>query len=230
VKALIVGTGTSGIGDEVEDVLYYASGQMQDPRDEIHCPSIEQLDVRDQKSITLYVENFGPFDEIVYSAGVSQLKWIKDLTWRDIDKVLDINLAGAILLASAHVEAFPEHPVRYAVVCSDAANTPMRGSISYCVSKAGAEMAVRCMARELAPLWTVVGISPGVVEGTAMTEQLAKDIPEFRNWTPEQAREYEGNPPIGRRVTKREVAETILFALTGPQALNGSILTINGGK
>lgn len=230
MKTLIIGTGTGGIGDEVEDVLIY-DRDLQEEEIEYHCPTIEQLDVRDQASIDTYMMNFGPFDEIVYSAGVSQLKWIQDLNWRDIDKVLDVNVAGAILVAAAHSKLFPEHPeVRYAVIVSDAAHTPMRGSISYCVSKAAAEMAVRCMARELAPSWTVVGISPGVVEGTAMTEALAKEIPEFRGWTEDQAREYEGTPPIGRRVTKREVALTVLFALTGPQALNGSILTINGGK
>lgn len=232
MKTLIIGTGTGGIGDEVQDALIYSANQGN-PRDQesIYCPSIEQLDVRDQQSIEIYMMNHGPFDEIVYSAGVSQLKWIQDLNWRDLDKVLDVNVAGAILVATAHTKLFPEHSgVRYVVIVSDAANTPMRGSISYCVSKAGAEMAVRCMARELAPAWTVVGVSPGVVEGTAMTEALAKKIPEFRGWTEDQARAYEGNPPIGRRVTKQEVAETVLFALTGPQALNGSILTINGGK
>lgn len=230
MKTLIIGTGTDGIGDEVEDVLLYHPGRNVLEEYDMYCPSIKDLDVRDQASIDMYVMNHGPFDEIVYSAGVSQLKWIEDLNWRDIDKVLDVNVAGAILMAAAHSKLFATSPVRYAVIVSDAAHTPMRGSISYCVSKAGAEMAVRCMARELAPLWTVVGISPGVVEGTAMTKELGDAIPAFRGWTEERAREYEGTPPIGRRVTKREVAETVLFALTGPQALNGSILTINGGK
>lgn len=231
MKTLIIGTGTGGIGDEVEDVLIYDANRSTIETDNIHCPGIDKLDVRDQQSIEIYIRNYGPFDEIVYSAGVSQLKWIQDLNWRDLDRVLDVNVAGAILVAAAHTKLFPEHPsVRYVVIVSDAAHTPMRGSISYCVSKAAAEMAVRCMARELAPAWTVVGVSPGVVEGTGMTRELAELIPAFRGWTEDQARAYEGTPPIGRRVTKREVAETVLFALTGPQALNGSILTINGGK
>lgn len=234
MRTLVIGAHTDGIGDAfIEEWNREATDPhgSRDPfADEIFAPTIQQLDVRDQSQIDTYMHEFGPFDEIIYSAGISQLKWIKDLDWRDIDKVLDVNVAGAILVAAAHSKLFPESRVRYAVIVSDAAHTPMRGSISYCVSKAGAEMAVRCMARELAPLWTVVGISPGVVEGTAMTEALAKEIPGFRGWTPDQAREYEGAPPIGRRVTKREVAETVLFALTGPQALNGSIITINGGK
>jgi len=223
MKTLIIGCHTGGIGDAVEEFLHSI--------DQVFTPTIKGLNVAAPTSIERYLRDNGPFDRIVYSAGVSQLKWIKDLLWIDLDRVLDVNLSGAIMLASAHVRMFPEHPVRYAVVVSDAAHTPMRGSIAYCVSKAGLEMAVKVMARELAPLWTVVAVSPGVVDDTGMTNQLAEDIPKFRGWNPMQARAYEDSSSVlGRRVTKREVAETVLFALTGPQALNGSTITINGGK
>ena len=230
MKTLVIGAHTEGIGDAFVDHWAGAFPFVGADWDNMFRPTREQLDVRDNQSIMLYVMNHGPFDAIVYSAGVSQLKWMADVTWRDLDKVWDINVAGAILLAAAHTNQFPEHPVRYAVVVSDAAHTPMRGSIAYTTSKAALEMAVRNMAREMAPLWTVVGVSPGVVEGTPMTAQLADEVPQFRGWTAAQAMAYEGHPPIGRRVTKQEVAETLWFALTGPQALNGSIITINGGK
>lgn len=234
IKTLIIGGHTNGIGDAFAqhwDMECTSPNGSRDPfADKAYKPTREELDVRDQAAIVRYFEQHGPFDEIVYSAGISQLKWLRDLTWRDLDRVYDINVAGAILVAAAHADAFPEHAVRYAVVVSDAAHTPMRGSIAYTTSKAALEMAVRNMGRELAPLWTVVGVSPGVVDGTEMTRELAETIPEFRGWTADQAREYEGVPPIGRRVTKHEVAETLWFALTGPQALNGSIITINGGK
>lgn len=230
MKTLVIGAHTNGIGDAFVDHWAKAFGAEGANWDDMYRPTREQLDVRDEQSIRVYIWNNGPFDAIVYSAGVSQLKWMQDITWRDLDRVWDVNTAGAILLASTHVERFPDAPVRYAVVVSDAAHTPMRGSIAYTTSKAALEMAVRNMGRELAPSWTVVGVSPGVVAGTQMTHDLAKAIPGFRGWTEDQAREYEGVPPIGRRVTKHEVAETLWFALTGPRALNGSIITINGGK
>lgn len=234
-RSLIIGTGTGGIGDAVKDAMLRAMA-LRDPGDGelfgfVDAPLIDEMDVRDENGIDGYVADNGPFDHIVYSAGVSKLEWIGELNQRSLDKTLDINLTGMILLASAHADRFPDHPVRFVAIVSDAAHTPMRGSMAYCVSKAGQEMAMKVMARELAPLWTVVGVSPGVVDDTGMTNQLAKDIPEFRDWTPEQARAYEDKSSVlGRRITKQEVAETVLFALTGPQALNGSILTINGGK
>lgn len=222
-KVLIIGGHTEGIGDEFHE-------RVKLNRDQIFKPTRDQLDVRDDASIGKYIDLHGPFDEIVYSAGVSQLKWMEDITWRDLDRVYDVNVSGAILVAAQHRKWYPEYTVRYAVIVSDAAHTPMRGSIAYTTSKAALEMAVRNMGREMAPLWTVVGVSPGVVEGTQMTKELASAIPAFRGWTEDMAREYEGTPPIGRRVTKREVADTLWFALTGPKALNGSIITINGGK
>jgi len=227
-KTLVIGAHTDGIGDAV--IAMRGELGPSHPRNTLSAPTREQFDVRDEFSIGKWIDLHGPFDEIVYSAGVSQLKWVDDITWRDIDRVYDVNVTGAILVAAQHRRWYPDHPVRYAVVVSDAAHTPMRGSIAYTTSKAALEMAVRNMGREMAPLWTVVGVSPGVVEGTGMTRELAEKIPTFRGWTEDQAREYEGTPPIGRRVTKREVAETLWFALTGPQALNGSIITINGGK
>lgn len=229
MKTLIIGCHTGGIGDAYADHRRYGLQMYTgDAR-----PNVAELNVRDGHSIRDYLVKNGPFDEIVYSAGISKLQWVRDLAEDvyDYDLTQEINTRGVALLAAHHVALFPEHPVRYAVVVSDAAHTAMRGSIAYCVSKAGQEMVVKVLARELAPLWTVVGVSPGVVEDTGMTNHLAKDIPEFRGWTPEAARAYEDSGSVlGRRVTKQEVAQSIFFALTGPQALNGSIITINGGK
>lgn len=228
-RCLIIGGHTGGIGDAV-------AAEIGNPPDweivpEIFKPTVDEVDVRDPKSIELYIAENGPFDKIVYSAGVSYLQWIKNVSQGYLDRTFDVNVFGAILIARFHVVAFPERKVRYAVVVSDASHTPMRGSIAYCMSKAALEMGVKVMARELAPLWTVVAVSPGVVEDTGMTNKLAEDIPKFRGWTPEQAREYEDKSSVlGRRITKEEVAETVVFALNGPEALNGSTLTINGGK
>ena len=225
MKTLIIGGHTGGIGDAFYEYRRYVQLQYVDT----YVPTIAEMNVKSPDSVDAYIGGNGPFDAIVYSAGISSLEWVSELT-KEFDEVHAVNARGVVLVARAHTRSFPGHPVRYAVVVSDAAHTPMRGSISYTMSKAAAEMAVRNLGRELAPDWTVVGVSPGVVEGTDMTRELAEKIPGFRGWTPDQAREYEGVPPIGRRVTKREVAETLWFALTGPQALNGSIITINGGK
>jgi len=228
MKTLIIGGHTDGIGDAVARTLLSSGGRIGWM---VYKPTVRELDVRDETTIDDYIGKHGPFDEIVYSAGMSKLSWIRDTNVFNFGEVIDVNLTGLVLVASVHERQWPKAEVRCAVVVSDASDTPMRGSIAYCASKAGLEMAVRVMARELAPRWITVAVSPGVVEDTAMTRALAEEIPAFRNWTPEQARQYEdAGSVLGRRVAKQEVVETVLFALTGPEALNGSTITINGGK
>lgn len=230
-STLILGTATGSIGDSLVVSFLDPFTGSPGPGNELHTPTQEQLDLTKESNIRSYVRDYGPFDEMVFTAGVSELKWIKDTRSIDLQRVFQINFEGAVLLAARHAELYPRHKVRYVVLISDAADTPMRGSLAYCASKAALEMAVRCMARELHPTFTVVGVSPGVVEDTGMTNALAEEIPAFRGWTPEQARAYEDKGSVlGRRVTKAEVERTILWALQGPEALNGSIITLNGGK
>lgn len=229
VRSLIIGGHTNGIGDEVCKQLVGENTSHSELA--VFMPTIEELDVSLPGTISAYMAANGPFDRIVYSAGISKLQWIKDADQETMDKVFDVNVFGAILVAQGHLSLFPDAAVRYAVVVSDASDTPMRGSIAYCASKAALEMAVRVMARELSPLWVTVAVSPGVVDDTGITNQLAKDIPAFRNWTPEEARQYEDKGSVlGRRITKEEVADAIAFVIDGPAGLNGSTVTINGGK
>ena len=70
MKTLIIGAQTGGIGDEVMSHPALTGKKF--------APRLEELDVRDQLSVQFYIAQNGPFDQIVYSAGVSQLQWIKD--------------------------------------------------------------------------------------------------------------------------------------------------------
>jgi NAD(P)-dependent dehydrogenase (short-subunit alcohol dehydrogenase family) len=222
-KVLIVGAGTGGIGDAVAEVLREDHG--------LFLPGLSTLDVANDYSIEWYVGVHGPFDAIVYSAGYNKLDWISDLSSADYQRTFEINAFGLPLLVAAQHRIHGEPVPRVVAIVSDASDTPMRGSLAYTASKAAEAMIVRGMARELAPGTITVGVSPGVVDNTAMTEYINQTVPGFRGWTEDQARQYEmaGNV-LGRRVTKEEVAQTVRFALTGPEALNGSIITLNGGK
>lgn len=226
-NALVVGATTnSGIGNEIAWALIRDGYSTTMP-----APRFKELDVTDETSIDNFLSNHGPFDVIVYSAGVSQLEWAKNLTKDHLDFVFDVNVFGMALLFGKHELLYPGYPVNALAVVSDASETPMRGSLAYCASKAAQVMALRVLAREMAPSWRINGISPGVVEGTDITKYIDETVPDFRNWTPEQAQAYEmsGNL-LGRRVKREEVSELAMSILDGPQAYNGQIATINGGK
>ena len=226
-KVLIIG-GNSGIGlataGHIRGVWLESA--------EIHTPSKPELDVDAPLRVESYLSRHGPFTHIVYSAGINRLAWAskKKISFHMEDHFA-INCAGFVEVIGAHVRLFPTAYISAVAVSSDASSRPMRGSVAYCASKAALNMAVKVLARELAPLHRINAVAPGMVEGTAMTAYIDETIPAFRGWTDEEALAYErANTPTKRRATLEEVAETITWVLFGPDQMTGAIVEINGGK
>lgn len=229
MKTLLIGAHTDGIGDSFQEI--WVDDNFGKLGDLLFAPTMAELDVTDVDTIDLYLHHNGPFDRIVYSAGVNWLREVVNLTPVLLHKTFQVNSFGFPLVLGAHTRLFPGARGRAVQVVSDAAHTPMRNSLAYCASKAAAEMSVRVLARELFPQWVVVGVNPGVVDETGMSDSVDAKVREMRGWTPEEAEAYEKKTSVlGRRVRKEEVADLLWYALCGPEALNGSIITINGGK
>lgn len=188
-----------------------------------------EVDVRDWSALDEFVAKQGPFDHVAYCAGIAGLHWIPEMEEYDLEEIFAVNVFGFIGTMAAL--SANQKGGRVVAVVSDAARTPMRGSMAYCTSKAALEMAVRCAARELAPVWQVNGVSPSAVDGTRMTEWIDRSVPEFRGWSMTEARMYElATIPMKRRAQKQEVAQVVLDVLNGPDFLTGSIITLTGGK
>lgn len=221
-KTLVIGWRKGNVADELS--LHLADRMTW-------LSSAETLDVTRPVSINGYLREAGPFDEIVYCAAVNELKWIPDITHDDLVHTYSVNVFGLVEVVAKHIELYGDWRLRIVALVSDAARTPMRGSLLYGSSKTALMGVIRNMARELAPHTTVVGVSPGIIDDTPMTRYIDETVPVFRGWDPEQAKNYEQSMiPLKRRTTKREVAQTLLFALNGPDALTGSIIEITGGK
>jgi len=64
-----------------------------------------------------------------------------------------------------------------------------------------------------------------------MTEYVDRRVLQLRGWTVEAAEAYEvASTPLGRKVTKEEVAQVIEQVLFGPAAQTGEIIAVNGGR
>jgi hypothetical protein len=64
-----------------------------------------------------------------------------------------------------------------------------------------------------------------------MTYYVDDTVLKLRGWTVEAAEEYElRSTPLGRKVTKEEVAHVIEQVLFGPAAQTGEIIAVNGGR
>jgi NAD(P)-dependent dehydrogenase (short-subunit alcohol dehydrogenase family) len=224
--ALIIG-GHSGIGRETASRL-----KFEHPRIAQCVPDRTELDVTNRKSIVSYIRERGPFTDIIYSAGINDLGWITrpkiEVAMEDMFRV---NCTGFVSVLSVHRRLYHGAGFSAVAVSSDAGRIPMRGSIAYCVSKAALNAAVKVAARELAPDCRVNAVAPGMVEGTMMTKYIDETIPDFRGWTKDRAIEYElSNTPTRRRATLLEIADAIVWVLTGPEQMTGAIIDVNGGR
>ena len=176
--------------------------------------------------------SFKPWEHIIYSAGFNKLAWMEAVQEVDLMHIFDVNVLGFIRLMSA-VARMPmeDMPTSVTAIVSDAATHPMRTSIAYCSSKAALAMAVRCAARELAHAVRVNGVSPGIVEGTPMTEKTDQEIGTTRGWIPaDVVLNSTQTVPVGRRGFPREIAQVVVDVMEGPKYLTGSIIEVNGGR
>jgi NAD(P)-dependent dehydrogenase (short-subunit alcohol dehydrogenase family) len=224
MTSLLVIGGNSGIGKAIADLA-----QRTERWDRIWAVGADDCDITDSMTIRNFLEEHGPFEHTVYSAGIASLCMIENLEMMEVEGILDVNVLGFLRVVRELQHSQVEG--RILAIVSDASRTPMRGSMAYCISKAALAMAVRVAARELAPSWQVNGLSPCVVEGTPMTEWIDETVPEFRGWSPEAARAYEQSSiPMGRRARLDEVASAALHILVGPEFMTGSIVELTGGK
>lgn len=212
--------GTSGIGRSVAAML--------NGRGDEAIATGTEVDVRDRRAMDDFYRKAGPFDAVVYSAGINRLMWtamIDDVAAADI---LNTNTVGFMRLLRTITDSECRSVV---AISSDAATRPMRTSMAYCASKAALDMCVRCAARELAPHVRVNAVSPGMTDYTEMTRYIDMMVPQIRGWSVEKAAEYERSQiPMARRATPEEIARVVLSVLDGPEYLTGSIITVNGGR
>lgn len=223
--------GYSGIG--AATVVHLAKTDRK-----VFVTGADDCDVRDPMRVESVCQAFlGDPDpalagvEIVYCAGINGLARIGNLDMEEVQDIYEVNVLGFINLLDL-LRGMSVRDVRMVVVTSDAAVRPMRTSIAYCSSKAALNMAIKCAARELAKDgWRVNGVAPGMTEGTEMTRYIDATVPDLREWTPQEAAQYETSQMvIKRRAMRSEVAQLIEMVLDAPDYLNGDIITLNGGR
>ena len=229
--------GTSGIGAATVKELSIAGNGVY-TTGEANCDVSDPYAVSEQyQEVIDYFGGQYKLDAVVFSAGINRLCRADDFTYGQLataNDVIQVNLMGFINVmgALAYGVRAKECPLRVVAVSSDAAERPMRTSAAYCASKAGLNMAVKCFARELGPFgWRVNAVAPGMTAPTGMSEYIDRTVPELRGWTLEQAMHYERSQEVvPGRIHPSEVAKVIADTLSGPTHLNGSIITINGGR
>lgn len=221
---LIIGGG-SGIGEAFKKMEAEAGVAKW------HAPSQEALDVTDYEQMNDFFQVNTRITHVVYSAGVNYLSYIGKSNLNLMGQVIAVNLGGFITMMEL-LGRYNKRPVRVCAVGSDAADRPLRTSMTYCASKAGLHMAVRTAARELGSEgWRINAVAPGMTDKTGMQEYVDATVPGLRGWTKEHMLAYElSQEVVPGRLSVQEVAHTIKDIIYGADHLNGSIITLNGGR
>ena len=206
--------------------------QAQDTKAKVEAAGGKAILVQADVSILTDTQNLveqaykqlGRCDILVNNAGIEIESPFRDVTEKDYDAVLNVNLKGAFFLTQAFVRRLSDakQPGRIINISSVHEDMVFPRFSSYCVSKGGMRMLTRDLAVELGPLnITINNIAPGAIAtpiNTKMMENKAELAALLRNI------------PLGRMGTPEEVAGLALFLASDDGAYcTGSTFFIDGG-
>jgi 3-oxoacyl-[acyl-carrier protein] reductase len=165
----------------------------------------------------------GDLDILINNAGiVAYARGVAGFTLEQWDRVLDVNLRGAVWVCRAFVEGMKRRRDGRIVNFSSLAARVggIEAGMHYAASKAGLIGVTRTLAKECGPYGiTVNAIAPGIIGSETVLGLLDGREDEFA-----------AQALLGRIGTPEDVANAVLF-LASPLAsyITGIVLDINGG-
>jgi 3-oxoacyl-[acyl-carrier protein] reductase len=238
-KKIFITGGTGGIGSTVvknllmrenAEVLFTSSSQEKIDKLISEIPLDKKVhgvvcDMNNSESIInsvkLAIEKMGQIDILVCNAGTNADKLFLRMTIDDWQKVINVNLNGNFVLASAVTkEMFKKRQGKIIFITSIIASIGNPGQVNYCASKAGLEGMMRSLALESARYnINVNAIAPGFIK-TEMTDKIPDQIKEAML----------KRIPIGHIGETNDVYEMIGFLSSeGAKYITGQTLHVNGG-
>ena len=179
-----------------------------------------------QKAAAECVEQLGSLDIAVANAGIARAAPVLEMTVKDWQDQLDVNLTGVFLTVQAAAQQMAKTGRGGRIICisSLAAENTGMAMWSYSATKSGVRMMVRGWAQELGPLGiTVNAIGPGVIE-TPLAQGLAgEEGGAIRSG-------LEKRTPVGRVGRPSDIAGLINF-MAGPDGefMSGAYVLMDGG-
>lgn len=177
-----------------------------------------------QRLIDEAYKQLGRCDILVNNAGIEIGADFWDVTEKDYDAVLDVNLKGAFFLSQAFVRRLRDakQPGRIINISSVHEDMVFPHFASYCAAKGGMRMLMRDLAVELGPLGiTVNNIAPGAISTPMNASMMANK---------EQLNALLANIPLGRMGTVDDVSSVALFlASEDGSYVTGSTYFTDGG-
>ncbi len=175
-----------------------------------------------QSVIRDVLDQWGAIDILVNNAGIYEVLPIEEITEKQWDRMLNVNLKGAFLCCQAVIPCMKRQGSgRIVSIASSAGKTG--GTLAgahYSVSKAGIICLAKQLARELGSFGiTVNAVAPGRI-----------DTPMIHIASDEENEAFRLRTPMGRLGTPEDVASAVVFLASEEASfITGEILDVNGG-
>lgn len=182
------------------------------------------LDVTDHDAMATFIEEKGPFDILLNSAGMARHSPSMETTEGDFDAVVDINLKSAYFLSQRVAKGLIKAGKRGSII-NISSQMALVGGIEravYSATKAGVEGFTRGMAIELGPHQIRINTICPTFIVTALT-QASFDDPVKREW-------IESKIKLGRVGEVEDIMGAAVFLASDAAALiTGTALVVDGG-
>ena len=182
------------------------------------------IDVSDVNSITKSIEEKGPFDVLVNSAGLGRHSPSMDTSVKDFDEVMNVNLRGAYFVTQAVAKGLikAKRPGSLINISSQMGHVGGVDRAVYSASKHAVEGFTKAMAIEWGAYQIRVNtICPTFIR-TSLTESTFEDT-ERKKWIEDKIK-------LGRVGEVEDVMGAVVFLASGASSMvTGSALMVDGG-
>ncbi len=180
-------------------------------------------DVTDAAQVTARIGALPRIDVLVQNAGINIPEPFLEVSEAHLDRILNLNVKGAFLVAQAAARRMLAHGGGSIVnISSQMGHVGYPGRSVYCMSKHALEGLTKALAVELAPQGVRVNTVAPTFAETPMTRPFFEDV-EFRDAVLSQI-------PIGRLAKVDDVIGAIVFLASRAAAMiTGTSLLVDGG-
>jgi NADP-dependent 3-hydroxy acid dehydrogenase YdfG len=232
-KVAVVTGASSGIGKAIAKALsaegcklVLASRNMEKlstVQEELENPSmVVKLDVADSESVSGAFgdiwEEYGQVDILVNSAGVMPLSYMKNRHLEEWLQTIEVNVKGTLRCINEVLPAMKTQKNGHIInIASVDGKELYEGGAVYGASKAAVIALSRAMRMELSPEFNirVTAIEPGTVATNLREDITDKELLDDK--------EYSEDEP---KLTPKNIADAVLYALTQPDEVNVNELLI----
>ncbi len=217
------------MADLNKDGVFDAALEIGDQALPVECDVTAEPEV--QAMVMAAQERFGKIDVLVNNAGTVTMGLCVELSERDWDMVMAVNVKGVFLCSKAVLPHMLDR--QSGSIISIASQAGKRGYplfTHYCASKAAVIGFTRALAMELAPVIRVNAVCPGTVATPMMEREYGWETERTGVPRDELEQRWIDRIPLGRLQRPEDIAAAVLFlASTESSEMTGQSLNVDGG-